>query len=550
MERFRQEAHFQAAKEAAREKGKEGSDRVVLEAAYQKALETETDQIQVEDFVDVYGKKQIQEQAKEVERLRAIFDHRKESPEMAEVHQLGKILEAIVIEQIELNEWLGPNIDTQQTCEYDDYVNGIDFITEFNEDGALRHMGFAIDATHGKEQAIRLKLEKIRSQLNKGELGEMTYFQTGDKSIQGKKRFIPKIVLALEKQHVIDIARLWVQGNQTALAEHPVKQTIMKEITDQLAGQLEYARALEAVGNPKAAKLVEVLSAQLEAMQRTAAQVGASKIQYVDRGAETIGYSVKDVFASENIGRMDELELELKIAKKRKMGFPTFDLQDKLRKLKEQKTNPKLAQNEVGTTENKVADALQQQAAPEKQTKHLALLEQHRLLKEQKRGEKEAQRMAMEKQIAEKEARKNAVKKFITSSSREELLTRYKELLMLRDQGDKTGKEEIDALNKEFTRLNALKKQEEIAAKVAKNVSVGSENREQGEVTRIAPTKKELVARYESLVQQRKQGDMSVDPEIKFLAKEFERLKELNRAKAALEQRAALEKKTKQNLAV
>ncbi|MCX6714218.1 MAG: hypothetical protein NTX72_00185 [Candidatus Uhrbacteria bacterium] len=526
MERFRQEAHFQAAKEAAREKGKEGkeleSDRVVLEAAYQKALETETDQIQVEDFEGVYGKKQLRAQAKEVERLRGIFDHGSANPEMGEMRQLGKILEAIVIEQIELNEWLGPNINTQQTCEYDDYANGIDFVTEFNEDGALRHMGFAIDATHGKGQVIRLKLEKIRSQLNRGELGEMTYFQTVDQSIQGRKRFIPKIVLALEKQHVVDIARLWVQGNQTALAEHPVRQTIMKEIVDQLAGQLAYAHALEASGNPKAAKLVEVLSAQYGAMQRTASRVSPSKISYVDQGAETIKNSVKNVFDPENVERMEELELKLKIAKKKKAALPTFDLENKLQKLLVQKEHTKSSQDKAQTIENKGVGVVTEVVTPEVSKKKQTRAEFFKGLGEHKGiwPKERLVRLSIEKQ-----------------QERYDILVQRLALGDISIAGELRFFRGALGFGKEL-----LKQKPEQQPEVAPIVK-------QTEFPNGVPTKKELVARYESLIRQRKQGDISVDPEIKFLAKEFERLRELNKAKAALEQRVALEKKANQKLA-
>jgi hypothetical protein len=166
MERFRSDQHFRVAKEMAMQKGKEGkeleSDQIILEAAYQKALKTETDVIDPRDFEEIVDPNVMRAHAQEVSYLRGIFDQQKEHPETAEVHKLGKILEAIVIEQIELNEWLGPNVNTQQTCEYDDFCNGIDFVTEFNQEGALRHVGFAIDATHGKQQTIQWKLEKIR----------------------------------------------------------------------------------------------------------------------------------------------------------------------------------------------------------------------------------------------------------------------------------------------------------------------------------------------------------------------------------------------------
>lgn len=433
MERFRSDQHFRVAKEVAMQKGKEGkeleSDQVVLEAAYRKALETETDVIDPKEFEEIVDAKVMRAHEQEVAYLRGIFDRQKEHPETAEVHKLGKILEAIVIEQIELNEWLGANVNTQQTCEFDDYCNGIDFVTEFNQDGALRHVGFAIDATHGKQQAIQLKLEKIRSQLNRGELGEVFYFQTIDKSIQGRKRFIPKIVLALEKQHVIDIARLWVRGEQRSLAEHPIKQIIVQEIVDQLAGQLEYAHALEKRGNAKAAKLIDVLSSQLEAMKRIASLQQKPGTRFVDRGAETIGSSVKNIFAPENADRIEEQELELQIAKKRKKGLPTFDLEQKLWFLMTQRRNKQ---------------TLQRSSPPE------------------------VQKVKAEQVIVEQ---KNLPKAETHVPTRKELNERYQRLMQQRKSGDKSVLEEMRFLEREFQRLNALNRAIDVATKNKQNLA-------------------------------------------------------------------------------
>ncbi|OGL99821.1 hypothetical protein A2318_03050 [Candidatus Uhrbacteria bacterium RIFOXYB2_FULL_45_11] len=431
MERVRADQHFRVAQEVAIQKGKEGkeleSDQVVLEAAYKKALQTETDVIDPKDFEDIVDPNIMRAHAQEVAYLRGIFDRQKEHPETAEVHMLGKILEAIVIEQIELNEWLGANVNTQQTCEFDDYCNGIDFVTEFNQDGATRHVGFAIDATHGKQQAIQLKLEKIRSQLNRGELGEVFYFQTIDKSTQGRKRFIPKIVLALEKQHVIDIARLWVRGEQKALAEHPIKQILVREIIDQLAGQLEYAHALEQRGNTKASKLVDVLASQLEAMKRIDSSQQKSETQFVDRGAETIGYSVKKIFAPENADRIEEQELELQIAKKRKKRLPTFDLEKKLNLLKSQRQNKQTSErsSEKSTPPTKAEKAIvETQAVPEKKA-HVP--------------------------------------------TRKELSERYQKLMQKRRSGDKSVLEEMRFLEREFQRLNVLNRAIDVATKNKQN---------------------------------------------------------------------------------
>jgi hypothetical protein len=227
----------------------------------------------------------------------------------------------------------------------------------------------------------------------------------------------------LEKQHVIDIARLWVRGEQKALAEHPIRQIIVQEIVDQLAGQLGYARALEQRGNAKASKLIDALSGQLEAMKKIADSQDVSGTQFVDRGAETIGYSTKHIFAPENADRIEEQELELQIAKKRKKGLPTYDLEQKLQILQVQRRNKFMSQRST-----------KQEVQPVK-----------------------AERVQTEIKD-EPEVKKHV-------PTRKELNDRYWKLVQLRKRGDQSVVEEIRFLEREFQRLNALNRAIDAATK-------------------------------------------------------------------------------------
>lgn len=420
MERFRSQAHLYAAQgEAVQKRGIEEkefeSDQVILDAAYKKAMDTETDQIQMADFADVYGEDQIKAHQIEVDRLKHLFDQQANDPELKEGIQLGKILEAIVIEQIELNEWMGPNATTQQTCEYDDFRNGIDFVTEFNEEGATRHMGFAIDATYGKSQTIQKKFEKIRAQLDKGQLGEVMYFQTGDQGMQGRKRFIPRIVLAIDKQNLVDIARLWVQGKQTELSQHPIKETIIQEVLDQLQAQLNYANALEQKGKDGATKLVSVLSSQLEAMKglRPSGMQTKSKNRFVDSGALRIRERVASTFDVSNVDLAEENALLLQINKKRKYGMNTRNLERQYEKM--------VQRREQGLKQEIQAPIQEIQKPPVVQ--------------------KEQKPLSIENEPTEK------------------LKMRYQRLLKEKAK-DLNVKSEILLLEKEFSRRNALKRQQ------------------------------------------------------------------------------------------
>ena len=244
------------------------TDEEVLEAAYQKALATETDKIQMEDFVKLYGEEKVAEHQKKVREMRAEFDLQDlQSDTVIEARKFGKILEAILIEQIELNEWFGAGVNTQQTTDYDDYCNGIDFLSEFRKEGMRNFLGFAVDATHGVA-VIRNKLAKIRKELDQGELGQVHYFQSSDTSIMGSQRFIPKIVLALDKKHVLEVAKLWVTGQKKALSEHPIRHIFIQEIFTQLRAQLVYVEGSIANGHTELDQLKDIFSSQLQFLEQ------------------------------------------------------------------------------------------------------------------------------------------------------------------------------------------------------------------------------------------------------------------------------------------
>lgn len=240
MERIRVESYLRAAQKGKEDHERE-SDEIVLDAAYQKAVETETDRVNMDDFEEIYGTQVLTEDQKKVQELEEGFLlHDLENSR--EARRIGKILEMIVTEQIELNNWFGENARTQQTTAYDDYLNGIDSLVEFDLKEGKGFFGLAIDVTHGKINAFEKKMKKTRRLLQDGKLGTVKYFRSFDGDIQGRMTSIPRVILALDREQVIDIAKLWVRGEQHALAEHPVQDLLSLEIIAQLEAQSEYAR--------------------------------------------------------------------------------------------------------------------------------------------------------------------------------------------------------------------------------------------------------------------------------------------------------------------
>jgi len=271
MEQFRSDAFLRQAQEAFQTHPEQAetseSDAVILDAAWRKSQETETDKIDIESFHQVFGKDRVEKDRRHAASLHKMFEHQLNHPQTGELVRMGRILEAIMIEQVELNEWLGPNVNTQQTTDFDDYQNGVDFVAEFQENKASRYVGFAVDATHGSKQTMKNKLSRLRAKLTKGEMGHVDYFRSRDGRVEGRLNFLPKVVVQVDKKLLVEIARLWVSGKQKELAEHPVKNLIQQEILLQLRAQVSYAQALVRQDKPNAEQILERLQDELLAFE-------------------------------------------------------------------------------------------------------------------------------------------------------------------------------------------------------------------------------------------------------------------------------------------
>src|ERR1700741_46140 len=95
-----------------------------LDPAHEKAIKIlENSSINVKDFQDLYGEENIKKDSEYVSNLEKRFKETN-SPEELEQKKLANILEAILLERMELDNWLGPNAETFKTSKYDDIHNG------------------------------------------------------------------------------------------------------------------------------------------------------------------------------------------------------------------------------------------------------------------------------------------------------------------------------------------------------------------------------------------------------------------------------------------
>jgi hypothetical protein len=215
-------------------------EEAILAQAYEKALSGKgQEQIDMGHFVDDYGPENVESDRHRVAELEAKFEAEM-TPETQEALRLGTILEAIITEQVELNEWLGPDVRTRKASRYDDVVNGVDTIAEIEQENSTSHLALAIDVTHGV--MLQKKFDRIKREIDEGTLTTIKYFENSDETFRGRLLKVPRVVLGVEKSAVVELAGLWNAGKNKELATHPVQVQLIEEITVQLQSCLEYAQ--------------------------------------------------------------------------------------------------------------------------------------------------------------------------------------------------------------------------------------------------------------------------------------------------------------------
>ncbi len=193
-------------------------------------------EIRPEEFQDLYNPKMIAEDLAYVGRMEAGFG------EPDEAKKNATIFEAIVHEQIELNEWLGSNVRTVRPSAYDDIKNGVDSIVEIKQKARdPQHLALAIDVTFSPD--IEDKFRRIENSILSGELGYIRYFKSG--RFRGELKHVPMVVVGADMETVRQLSELWLAKKNAQLGRHPIREVFVEEIINQLEVFAEFAHATD-----------------------------------------------------------------------------------------------------------------------------------------------------------------------------------------------------------------------------------------------------------------------------------------------------------------
>lgn len=253
---------------------------IIIEADKKAKEMIRRDAIDPRNFVHPYGEASVQSDIALSEKLSAKYERGEPHKKYADV------MEGILYEHIEQSNWFGETASTIKTSLYDDYVNHVDLIVEFEEESkALSHLGLAIDVTFGTT-AMQKKFDTIREEILSGKLTEVKYFESERSPHKGLYRKLPRVVIGVEREHVIELAALWLDPKRKKeFAVHPIQKVILQEI----ASQLDQFRAFAGTGGQEARELVPIFERELSVVR---------KILTAKRGLHTEEYTNDRVFGA------------------------------------------------------------------------------------------------------------------------------------------------------------------------------------------------------------------------------------------------------------
>jgi len=203
----------------------------------------EQDRVRENNFIEPYGQAAVEADLAEVERLESLFKS-KDTKDGVEQKKVADIFEASVLWNGEQSNWLGENAVTIKTSRYDDYVNGVDAVIEFQgtEPRMASYLGIAADVTFSTDTTK--KFDRLKSQIDKGELAKVKYFHSEHMNIHGQLSKLPAVILGMDKSMVLELAELQAEKKFKELGSHRAQIMILEQIKAQFTTYSKYADSI------------------------------------------------------------------------------------------------------------------------------------------------------------------------------------------------------------------------------------------------------------------------------------------------------------------
>jgi hypothetical protein len=266
-----------------------------FQAAYERAEKLlSEDRIDIDKFKGLYGADTIEEDKNYVARRQKEFEEN-DSPQDKEMRKFSVIAEAIIHDQIDMNDWLGESATAQKTSLFDDYKYGVDEFVRFKKTktSPTAHLALGVDITFGK--GIIDKMEIIKDHVRRGDLGKIKYLLT-DK-YRGELRNVPRAVIGFDMKNLQELKELWIDKKRKALAQHPVKFMIIEQMKLQLEAFAQYAQK---VNQPAIADAFEEVLKILERINSEEIESYTGEIGDFDFESDRVYRTIKNYCAELN----------------------------------------------------------------------------------------------------------------------------------------------------------------------------------------------------------------------------------------------------------
>lgn len=201
-------------------------------------------QVSMDDFGDLYD---VNNDKAYVEGMEEKFKNdAQNNPQIEESRKLAEILEAIILEWLQLGNWVGNNVKAEKTSSYDDIKNGVDIILDLDphsKDMPTRILGLGIDVTFSLS-GVQKKIDRIFENLRHGKLGKIKYYKSEPHAFRGELDRLPLVALGIDARSAKELAALWYQDEKERLAQHPMRHRILTQCLDQLTAMQHVASML------------------------------------------------------------------------------------------------------------------------------------------------------------------------------------------------------------------------------------------------------------------------------------------------------------------
>jgi hypothetical protein len=239
----------------------------LLEVAYEKAEAfMNTEAIDMRAFKGIYNEAEIREDEMKVANYKRMFAAADTTEQQRRDKMLATVVEALLFDQGSRNSWMGSEAKVSRACELDDFAHGVDGFAEYQRKGMAAFLAMAIDATWSSNSFS--KFTKIQDGLSRGKLSKLKYPVSGGKPQRGRE--VPRVVVGASEKTLREIIKLWVNGDDEALKNHPIQILFMQEIVDQLKSFQEFSKDKGHAKNVQVFKeYLEILEPILEEKRRT-----------------------------------------------------------------------------------------------------------------------------------------------------------------------------------------------------------------------------------------------------------------------------------------